>query len=83
MTHEERLELIYAPFFIETLSRSYLWSGTIIGDSFPKGRNGQSLLHDDDGNRITGFQVFTVEVAEMLEAEAVDLEPDHVEGVNQ
>ena len=31
MTHEERLALIYKPFFTERFSTSYLWGGVQLG----------------------------------------------------
>lgn len=48
MTHDERLALINRPFWIRNLSPSYPWSGTIVGDRFPRGRSGEELLYDDD-----------------------------------
>lgn len=35
LTHEERLAVIYRPFFITYFSSSYPWGGTIIGSAPP------------------------------------------------
>ncbi len=48
MTPAERLELIHRPFFITYIGHSYPHGGCIVGDSFPKGREGADMLHDGD-----------------------------------
>lgn len=48
MTHEERLVLIHRPFAILTHGCTARWAGCIVGDTFPKGREGEALLHTRD-----------------------------------
>ena len=45
MTPEERHLLIHRPFAIRYIGGAQ-WAGCIVGDSFPKGREGENLLHD-------------------------------------
>jgi hypothetical protein len=48
VTPDKRWELIHRPFPIITHGTTARWSGCIAGDSFPVGREGVELLHDDD-----------------------------------
>lgn len=57
LNHEQRLALINRPFFIVTMNRSYTWAGLILGDRFPRGRDGLALLYDDDDLAITKLTV--------------------------